>query len=147
VVEQKRGRRPTILVADTTTARAKVRTLEATIRLEVRTKLLNPKWFEGMLEHGYQGVEEIRKRLDYAFGFSATAEAVDSWVYEAVFATYVADPALRERMRELNIHAYDGLLRRLSEAGERGFWQPADDQTALLEEICNEIEDRLEGVG
>ncbi|MEO5929185.1 MAG: magnesium chelatase subunit H [Candidatus Kapaibacterium sp.] len=147
VVERRSGRRPTPLVADTTTARGKVRTLEATIRLEVRTKLLNPKWFEGMLSHGYQGVEEIRKRLDYTFGFSATAGAVDPWVYEAIHGTYVADETVRHRMEGLNIHAYSGMVRRLLEANERGFWTPGENTLEDLRSICDELEDRLEGVG
>jgi magnesium chelatase subunit H len=146
VVALKRGRRPTVLVADTTTARAKVRTLEATIRLEARTKLLNPKWFEGMMRHGYQGVEEIRKRLDYTFGFSATAEAVDSWVYESVHATYVADPAMREEMTKLNPHAYAGILRRLLESHDRGFWSVDDERVDELRELAGLLEDRLEGI-
>jgi len=146
VVEQRRGRRPLPLVADTTTARTKVRTLEATIRLEVRTKLLNPKWFEGMLRHGYQGVEEIRKRLDYTFGFSATANAVDGWVYDQVHDTYLADGELRGTMQRLNLDAYAGLVRRLAEAKERGFWQPAPERAALLRDIHDALEDRLEGI-
>lgn len=146
VVERRRGRRPLPLVADTTTARAKVRTLEATIRLEVRTKLLNPRWFEGMLRHGYQGVEEIRKRFDYTFGFSATANAVDGWVYDQVHDTYVADEELRATMQRLNLDAYAGLVRRLAEAEERGFWRPAPARTALLREVHDTLEDRLEGI-
>lgn len=146
VVERRRGRRPLPLVADTTTARAKVRTLEATIRLEVRTKLLNPKWFEGMLRHGYQGVEEIRKRLDYTFGFSATANAVDGWVYDQVHDTYVADEELRATMQRLNLDAYAGLVRRLAEAEERGFWRPEPERMSLLREVHDTLEDRLEGI-
>lgn len=146
VVERTRGRRPTALVADTTTARAKVRTLEATIRLEARTKLLNPKWFEGMLGHGYQGVEEIRKRLDYTFGFSATAEAVDGWVYRSVYSTYVADVEVSERMRRLNVHAYAGLVRRLTEANDRGFWDAETEERRTMDQLSEDLEDQLEGV-
>ncbi len=146
VVERMRGERPVILVADTTTARAKVRTLEGTIRLEARTKLLNPRWYEGMLRHGYQGVEEIRKRIDYTFGFSATAGAVDGWVYGSVYETYVEDSEVRERMLEANAHAYAGIVRRLVEAHDRGFWEADDDRRERLDELSTELEDRLEGV-
>ena len=38
---------------------AKVRTLAEQIDLETRTRTLNPKWFEGMLKHGYEGVRNI----------------------------------------------------------------------------------------
>jgi magnesium chelatase subunit H len=146
VVEQSRGKRPVTLVADTTTARAKVRTLEATIRLEARSKILNPRWYEGMLRHGYQGVEEIRKRLDYTFGFSATALAVDSWVYESVHAVYIADGEIRERMTSLNQYAYAGIARRLVEAHDRGFWKTSPEKIEGLRDLSNTLEDQLEGV-
>jgi magnesium chelatase subunit H len=51
------GKKPTAFIADTTTANAQVRTLSETVRLDARTKLLNPKWYEGMLSHGYEGVQ------------------------------------------------------------------------------------------
>jgi magnesium chelatase subunit H len=60
-------------VADTTTANAQVRTLSETVRLDTRTKMLNPKWYEGMLSHGYEGVRELSKRLVNTMGWSATA--------------------------------------------------------------------------
>ncbi|MBV8886159.1 MAG: magnesium chelatase subunit H, partial [Chroococcidiopsidaceae cyanobacterium CP_BM_RX_35] len=50
------GKTPASFIADTTTANAQVRTLSETVRLDARTKLLNPKWYEGMLNHGYEGV-------------------------------------------------------------------------------------------
>jgi cobalamin biosynthesis Mg chelatase CobN len=33
------------------------------VRLDARTKLLNPKFYEGMLASGYEGTREITKRL------------------------------------------------------------------------------------
>ncbi len=53
-----------------------VRTLGETVRLDARTKLLNPKWYEGMMASGYEGVREIQKRLTNTMGWSATAGAV-----------------------------------------------------------------------
>ena len=76
------GKKPTAFVADTTTANAQVRTLSETVRLDARTKLLNPKFYEGMLKSGYEGTREITKRLRNTMGWSATAGAVDNFVYE-----------------------------------------------------------------
>ena len=54
------------------------------MRLDARTKLLNPKWYEGMLSSGYEGVREIQKRLTNTVGWSATSGQVDNWVYDEV---------------------------------------------------------------
>ena len=66
---------------------AQVRSLGSQVRLDARTKLLNPKWYEGMLSSGYEGVREIQKRLTNTVGWSATAGAVDNWVYDEVSAS------------------------------------------------------------
>jgi magnesium chelatase subunit H len=91
-------------------------------------------------------VEEIRKRLDYTFGFSATAGAVDSWIYETAHETYVADTNVRERMKQLNIHAYSGLVRRLVEAADREFWPIDQERLEELREMAGALEDEMEGV-
>lgn len=53
-----------------------VRSLAETVRLDSRTKLLNPKWYEGMMASGYEGVREIQKRLTNTLGWSATSGQV-----------------------------------------------------------------------
>lgn len=63
-----------------------MRSLGETVRLDARTKLLNPKWYEGMLSSGYEGVREIQKRLTNTMGWSATSGMVDNWVYDEVGA-------------------------------------------------------------
>jgi len=74
-----------------------VRTLSSQVRLDARTKLLNPKWYEGMLSSGYEGVREIQKRLTNTMGWSATAGAVDGWVYDEANATFIDDPDMAKR--------------------------------------------------
>jgi magnesium chelatase subunit H len=55
-------------VSPCTAANAQVRSLSETVRLDSRTKLLNPKWYEGMLASGYEGTREIQKRLNNTLG-------------------------------------------------------------------------------
>lgn len=146
LVEAASGTRPDAVLADTTAATARVRSLAETLRLETRTKLLNPKWYEGMLAHGYEGVEEIRKRLDYTFGWSATSDAVDEWVYREVHRTYVENDDVRRRMQEANAPSYQALVGRLAEAEGRGFWHPTAEEHMRLRERQSALEDQLEGV-
>ena len=78
-------------------AARQVRSLASQVRLDARTKLLNPKWYEGMLSSGYEGVREIQKRLTNTMGWSATAGAVDGWVYDEANATFIDDPDMAKR--------------------------------------------------
>ena len=77
-------------------ASSQVRTLGETVRLDARTKLLNPKWYEGMLGSGYEGVREIQKRLTNTMGWSATSGMVDNWVYDEANSTFIEDDAMAE---------------------------------------------------
>ncbi|AFY68626.1 cobaltochelatase CobN subunit [Thalassoporum mexicanum PCC 7367] len=140
------GKKPNAYMADTTTANAQVRTLSETVRLDARTKILNPKWYDGMLNHGYEGVREISKRLVNTMGWSATAGAVDNWVYEDVNDVYVQDAEMRDRLKNLNPHSFRKMVGTLLEVNGRGYWETSDYNLQMLRDLYQELEDRIEGV-
>ncbi|NEO63877.1 MAG: magnesium chelatase subunit H, partial [Moorea sp. SIO4G2] len=140
------GKKPTAYIADTTTANAQVRTLSETVRLDARTKLLNPKWYEGMLNHGYEGVRELSKRLVNTMGWSATADAVDNWVYEDVNTTFIQDEEMRQRLMNLNPNSFRKVVSTLLEVNGRGYWETSESNLQLLRELYQEVEDRIEGI-
>jgi magnesium chelatase subunit H len=143
---RKDGKTPSAYMADTTTPNAQIRTLSETVRLDARTKLLNPKWYEGMLKHGYEGVREIAKRLVNTSGWSATAGAVDNWVYEETNETFIKDEAMRQRLMNLNPHSFRRIVGSLLEVNGRGYWQTSQANIERLQELYQEIEDKIEGV-
>ncbi len=143
---RKDGKMPTAYIADTTTANAQVRTLSETVRLDARTKLLNPKWYEGMLNHGYEGVRELSKRLVNTMGWSATAGAVDNWIYEDTNTTFIQDEEMRKRLMNLNPHSFRKVVSTLLEVNGRGYWETSDSNLQLLRDLYQEVEDKIEGV-
>ncbi len=145
-VEKRARAKPSIYLADSLSRDARVRSLEETVRLETRTKTLNPKWYEGMLQHGFRGVAEIENHVSNTFGWSATADAVDDWIYDEVAQTFLFDSAMLERLRQLNPHSAQALVGRLLEAQARGYWDASEETLSRLREISVEIEDQLEGV-
>jgi magnesium chelatase subunit H len=145
-VEKQSESRPAIYLSDALSREAKVRSVEETIRLETRTKTLNPKWYEGMLKHGFRGVAEIESHVANTFGWSATADAVDDWVYTEVAQTFVLDQQMLKRLRELNPHSARSLVARLLEAEGRGYWQAEAEMIEQLRDIFTGLEDRIEGV-
>jgi magnesium chelatase subunit H len=140
------GKTPASYIADTTTANAQVRTLSETVRLDARTKMLNPKWYEGMLSHGYEGVRELSKRLVNTMGWSATAGAVDNWVYEDTNATFIQDAEMCKRLMDMNPNSFRRMVSTLLEVNGRGYWETSDENIERLQELYQEVEDRIEGV-
>ncbi len=145
-VEKRAGARPTVYLSDSLSPLLKIRSLQETVRLEARTKALNPKWYEGMLKHGFSGVAEIEHHVTNTFGWSATANAVDDWVYDQIAQTYVLEESMLERLRALNPHATHSLATRLLEAEGRGFWSADKSVIDRLRDISAGLEDQLEGV-
>ncbi len=142
----KGGRTPPVYIGDQTKGDASVRSLKEQVALESRTRMLNPKWFEGMLEHGYEGVRQIEAHVTNTMGWSATTGQVQPWVYEQLTETFMLDPAMRERLAKLNPTASARVANRLIEASERNYWQPDADTLDALRRAGEELEDRLEGV-
>ena len=145
-VEKRARSRPAIYLSDTLSRDVKIRSLEETVRLETRSKTLNPKWYEGMLKHGFRGVAEIENHVSNTFGWSATADAVDDWIYSEVANTFLFDESMLERLRDLNPHSAHALAQRLLEANGRGYWEADADTLEKLRDISRSLEDQLEGV-
>ena len=122
------------------------RTLTEQVALETRTRMLNPKWYEGMLQHGYEGVRQIEVHVTNTFAWSATTGQVQPWIYEQLTETFVLDPAMRERLAQLNPTASARVANRLLEASQRKYWKPSEQMLAALQRAGEELEDRLEGV-
>eukprot|EP01018_Ginkgo_biloba_P038819 Gb_06427 [translate_table: standard] len=143
---RKDKKKPNAYVADTTTANAQVRTLAETVRLDARTKLLNPKWYEGMLSSGYEGVREIEKRLTNTVGWSATSGQVDNWVYEEANSTFIEDEAMLQRLLESNPNSFRKLVQTFLEANGRGYWETSEKNLEKLRQLYSEVEDKIEGI-
>lgn len=143
-VEVQSNARPAIYLSDSLSPQTRIRSLEETVRLETRAKTLNPKWYEGMLKHGFRGVAEIENHVANTFGWSATADAVDPWIYTEISQTFLLDESMFERLQELNPHSLESLAKRLLEAHERGYWNPAEEILERLREIVDRLAHQLQ---
>ena len=137
---------PPVFIGDQTQGEGVVRSLTEQVALETRSRMLNPKWHESMLQHGYEGVRQIEAHLTNTMGWSATTGQVQPWVYQQLAQTFVLDPAMRERMAQLNPTASVKLANRLVEATRRQYWQPDAETLSALLRAGEELEDRLEGI-
>ena len=146
-VRRVRGATATVYIGDQTRGDGTVRTLSEQVALETRTRALNPKWYEALLEHGYEGVRQIEAHVTNTLGWSATTGQVAPWVYQQLTQTYMLDPEMRERLAALNPKASAKVASRLIEAHERRYWSPDKATLDVLRQAGEDLEDRIEGIG
>ena len=137
---------PPVYIGDQTQGDGVVRSLTEQVALETRTRMLNPKWHESMLQHGYEGVRQIEVHLTNTMGWSATTGQVQPWVYQQLAQTFILDPEMRERLANLNPTASAKVAGRLLEASRRQYWKPDQETMKALQQAGDELEDRLEGI-
>jgi magnesium chelatase subunit H len=135
-----------VYIGDQTSGVGRVRTLSEQVALETRTRVLNPKWYEGMLAHGYEGVRQIEAHLTNTMGWSATTGQIQPWVYQQMTRTFMLDPQMRDRLASLNPTASARVANRLLEASDRKYWTPDPEMLEALRRAGEELEDRVEGV-
>ncbi|MBW3579881.1 MAG: cobaltochelatase subunit CobN [Actinobacteria bacterium] len=121
-------------------SRPRVRSLAEEAARVVRTRVLNPKWLDAMQRHGYKGAFEMAATVDYLFGYDATAQVVEDWMYERVTDAYIADPEVRRFFEASNPWALRSIAERLMEADERGMWAASDSARKTLRNALLEAE-------
>ncbi|KMW60540.1 CobN component of cobalt chelatase involved in B12 biosynthesis [Candidatus Rhodobacter oscarellae] len=115
-----------------------IRTLEDEIGRVVRSRVVNPKWIEGVKRHGYKGAFEIAATVDYLFAFAATTGAVRGHHFDLVESAFLEDDATRDFIEEHNPSALKEIAERLQEAMDRGLWTPRSNSArARIEAILD----------
>jgi cobaltochelatase CobN len=118
------GEDVSVYIADTRTD-PEIKTLNQFMANEMRTRILNSKWIEGMLNEGYSGANEISKEIGYLFAWDAvTPEAVKDWMYQSAVETYMFDSTIRSQFLEANPYAFASTAAWFLEAARRGMWVP-----------------------
>jgi cobaltochelatase CobN len=125
------------------TERPQVRSLATEIARVYRSRVVNPKWIEGVMRHGYKGAFEMAATVDYLFAYDATTHCVADHMYEGVAQTYLLDPAVQAFVQQSNPWALRDMAERLLEAHQRGLWATAP--AALLDDL-RQLAHQAEGV-
>jgi cobaltochelatase CobN len=145
-VEAVRGTAPQLWFGDHSRAqRPRLHRLERELDKVLRSRLLNPRWIEGMQQHGYKGGFELAASLDYLFAYDASTGRVPDWSYGAISKQWLGDPGVLAFLRQHNPWALRDMAERLLEAHHRGLWARADqDQLERLRLLVLEAEALVE---
>jgi cobaltochelatase CobN len=139
------GKRPRSYYGDSSDPnRVKVRSTAEEIKYCYRARLVNPKWIEGMQRHGYHGAAEFSRQMDYVFGWEATADVIEDWMWEELAEKFVLDKKMQEWLKDVNPYALQNMTERLLEAIERDLWQASEEMKKQLQQLYLQIEGILE---
>ena len=142
------GKNPEVYFGDNSQpSNPRVRKLTEEIARVYRSRVVNPKWIEGVMRHGYKGAFEMAATVDYLFAYDATANCVANHMYEGVAKAYIFDERVQEFIQNKNPWALRDMSERLLEAYQRGLWQNADSQMIEnLKAIANQAEGVIEEI-
>ncbi|MFW0860108.1 MAG: cobaltochelatase subunit CobN [Dehalococcoidia bacterium] len=140
-----KGEAPRALIGDSSDPeRVKTRSTAEEAKHVFRARILNPKWIESMKRHGYKGAADISRAVDIAFGWDATAEIMDDWMYEQLAEKFALGKEFTDWLKEVNPWALQNIAERLLEAIERGMWQSTEEMKRELQGVYLDIEGVLE---
>ncbi|MFB3763838.1 MAG: magnesium chelatase subunit H [Methanotrichaceae archaeon] len=143
-VKLARGERPKMLITDTTEEVIRTEDAGKAVTRGARTRLLNPKWANAMLEHDFHGTQQIAERLENVLGLAATTNAVDNWIWSAIAGRYIFDEEMRKKLIDNNKFAAADIVERLLEAEKRGYWDAGEEEIEDLKEAYLEMEGIIE---
>ena len=144
--EKQRGKEVEASFVESFSKDTNPRKLKDLLRMEYRTKLLNPKWAEAMVDQGSGGAYEISQRMTALIGWGGTANFKDDWVYDQAADTYMLDAEMAKKLRDANPEAFRNIVARAIEAQGRGLWNADEEKLEKLRELYESTEDELEGV-
>ncbi|MCK9152049.1 cobaltochelatase subunit CobN [Methanobacterium alcaliphilum] len=123
----------------------KIETLSQFVNNEMRTRILNPKWAEGMLKNNFSGAHEIADHVENLFRWNAIDPTVTKdWMWKNIADMYILDSNYRNQMLKANPYAFASTAAWLLEAARRGMWK-AD--SATLTKIANEYINAIKDYG
>ena len=139
------GERPFSVIGDSSDMKnVKTKTIEEEGRFIFRSKILNPKWVNGLKQHGFKGAGEISEMFEYVFAWDATSDMIEPWMYESLAENYIFDKETREWIEDANPFAMREMIQRLFEAIERGMWEPDEETRERLSKLFLDNEELLE---
>jgi len=141
-VESIKGEQPAIYFGDHARPETpRIKSLKEELLKVYRSRVVNPKWIEGVKRHGYKGAFEMAATMDYLFAYDATTNMVDDFMYEGITREYLFNEENRQFIEQVNPWALKDMTERMLEAIQRGMWQaPAPETLEKLQSMFVDME-------
>ena len=140
------GDTPQIYYGDLSKFRnSKISKLSNEIDKVIRTRVVNPKWINGMQKNGYKGAFEFSATLDYLYGYDSTTNLVSDWAYKSIYKSWLCDIELQKFFIDNNPWALRDIAERFLEIINRGMWNcHSNNIKENLKLIINNMDNKIE---
>ena len=142
--EELSGKKANIYIADTSSKKIKVDTIEKSIKEGAITRTLNPRWIKGLLVHKYHGGQKIAEKVENILGLAATTHSVDNWIWDKSYEQYFENEEIREALIENNRFAMMDIIKNMLQADQRGYWDAPEEKIDNLKKMFLELENWIE---
>lgn len=126
--------------------RVRNRSIQEEAKHIFRSRILNPKWIQGLMRHGYKGAGDLSRTVDNSFHWDATSGVIEDWMYDGLAEKYAFDETMRQWLKQVNPYALQNITERLLEAISRGMWNASPETRERLEQLFLDIEGDIEDV-
>lgn len=138
-----RKKNPVVMVADSSAEKIMTRKLSKQIEMEGKTRFLDKKWIDSMLETD-RGIGIIADRAEHMVGWAATTKDVDSKIFKEMAGKYVFDEATRKKIVDKNPWMLNEVMKKLEEAYSRGYWKVTPEELDKMKQVYLELEETIE---
>jgi len=124
---------------------SKITKLNEEINKVVISRVLNPKWINGMMKNGYKGAFEFSATLDYLYAYDATTSLVSDWCYESIYNSWLCNKNIKRFLEINNPWALKDIAERFLEVINRKMWN--NESKEILNELktlINKTESKIE---
>ncbi|WP_378187356.1 cobaltochelatase subunit CobN [Aquimarina sp. W85] len=129
-VKKIKGSQPAIYFGDhARPEHPKIKSLKEELLKVFRSRVVNPKWMQGMRDHGYKGAFEMAATMDYLFAYDATTQLIEDFMYQQITENYLFDKQNKAFIQEHNPWALKDMSERMLEAIQRGMWENPSKET------------------
>jgi cobaltochelatase CobN len=143
-VEDKKGQKVDMLIVDGAADELAVDDAATTITRATRTRMLNPRWLDGMLNHDFHGAQQIKDRMENLLGFAATTDAVENYLFDDIADRLIFDDEMRQKIEKNNLYAAMKIAETLIESHNRGYWEADKEKIKKLRDITLAMEGEIE---
>ncbi len=123
----------------------KVEGIETFMARELRSRVENALYLQGMMSSEYSGMKEIAEIVDNLYGWQVTnPELVQEYMWNDLYETLVLDEqelGIREAFDASNPYAYQALTARMLECVRKGYWDASSEVVeTLIKEYTQSVE-------